>query len=160
MEENTATYYTQTENRGDLRQKLIGSVETDVCIIGGGLAGVNTLLELSEKKVSAILLEEKTIGNDASGRNGGFLSAGYSVSINILEQRFGRKYAQELYKLSIEGVDIVRRRSQKLSAASTRRMGASSEKRSSAASRARMLPFTTTCRCTCDGRLTTSTRPR
>ena len=112
MEENTVTYYTQTENRGDLRQKLMGSVETDVCIIGGGLAGVNTLLELSEKKVSAILLEEKTIGNDASGRNGGFLSAGYSVSINILEQRFGRKYAQELYKLSIEGVDIVRRRSQ------------------------------------------------
>ena len=75
MEENTVTYYTQTENRGDLRQKLIGSVETDVCIIGGGLAGVNTLLELSEKKVSAILLEGETIGNGASGRNGGFLSA-------------------------------------------------------------------------------------
>ena len=29
-----------------------------------------------------------------------------------MEQRFGRKYAQELYKLSIDGVDIVRRRSQ------------------------------------------------
>ena len=71
MEENTVTYYTQTENRGNLRQKLIGAVETDVCIIGGGLAGVNTLLELSEKKVSAILLEGEPIGNGGSGRNGG-----------------------------------------------------------------------------------------
>ena len=117
MEENTVTYYTQTENRGDLRQKLIGSVETDVCIIGGGLAGVNTLLELSEKKVSAILLEGETIGNGASGRNGGFLSAGYSVPITKLEQRLGKKYAQELYKLSVEGVDIVHQRSQKFSMA-------------------------------------------
>ena len=117
MEENTVTYYTQTENRGNLRQKLIGSVETDVCIIGGGLAGVNTLLELSEKKVSAILLEGETIGNGASGRNGGFLSAGYSVPITKLEQRLGKKYAQELYKLSVEGVDIVHQRSQKFSMA-------------------------------------------
>ena len=117
MEENTVTYYTQTENRGNLRQKLIGSVETDVCIIGGGLAGVNTLLELSEKKVSAILLEGETIGNGASGRNGGFLSAGYSVPITKLEQRLGKKYAQELYKLSLEGVDIVHQRSQKFALA-------------------------------------------
>ena len=58
MEKNTVTYYTQTEI-GDLRQKLIGSVETDVCIIGGGLAVCSLLGYL--KKVSAILLEGETI---------------------------------------------------------------------------------------------------
>ena len=42
----------------------------------------------------------------------GFLSAGYSVPITKLEQRLGKKYAQELYKLSVKGVDIVRQRSQ------------------------------------------------
>ena len=112
MKIDTDTYYKQTEHRVNLRPELHGSIETDVCIIGGGLAGINTLLELSEKNISAVLLEEKTLGSGASGRNGGFLSAGYSVPIKRLERRLGRKHAQDLYRLSAEGVGIVRRRCQ------------------------------------------------
>ena len=112
MKIDTDTYYTQTEHRANLRSKLYGTVETDICIIGGGLAGINTLLELSEKNISAVLLEENRLGSGASGRNGGFLSAGYSVPIKRLERRLGRKYAQDLYRLSAEGIEIVRRRCQ------------------------------------------------
>ena len=91
MKIDTDTYYTQTEHRANLRSKLYGTVETDICIIGGGLAGINTLLELSEKNISAVLLEENKLGSGASGRNGGFLSAGYSVPIKRLERRLGTK---------------------------------------------------------------------
>ena len=96
MKIDTETYYTHTEHRANLRSKLCGTVETDICIIGGGLAGINTLLELSEKNISAVLLEENRLGSGASGRNGGFLSAGYSVPIKMLARRLGRLYAQDL----------------------------------------------------------------
>ena len=112
MKIDTDTYYTQTEHRANLRSKLYGTVETDICIIGGGLAGINTLLELSEKNITAMLLEENRLGRGASGRDGGFLSAGYAVPIKRLERRLGRKYAQDLYGLSAEGIEIVRRRCQ------------------------------------------------
>ena len=112
MEIDTDTYYTQTEHRANLRSKLYGNVETDICIIGGGLAGTNTLLELAEKNISTVLLEENRLRSGASGRNGGFLSAGYAVPIKRLERRSGRKYAQDLYGLSAEGIEIVRRRCQ------------------------------------------------
>ena len=61
MKIDTDTYYTQTEHRANLRSKLYGTAETDICIIGGGLAGINTLLELSEKNISAVLLEKNRL---------------------------------------------------------------------------------------------------
>tara|TARA_B100001123_G_C15266447_1_gene1008598 strand:+ start:141 stop:1457 length:1317 start_codon:yes stop_codon:yes gene_type:complete len=106
------SYYHQTQNRPDNRQELDETLRTDVCVIGGGLAGINALLGLSERKITAVLLEAKTLGFGASGKNGGFLSAGYSVPIRTLEKKYGRSFSQELYKLSIEGVEIVRKRAQ------------------------------------------------
>lgn len=45
---------------------------TDVVIIGGGIAGVSTLLALAEKGVSAVLLEKGRLAGEQSSRNWGF----------------------------------------------------------------------------------------
>ena len=104
MKIDTATYYTQTEHRANLRSKLYGDVETDICILGGGLAGINTLLELSERNISAVLLEENRLGSGASGRNGGFLSTGYAVPIKGWnggqEENMRKIYMDYLQKVS------------------------------------------------------------
>src|ERR1700710_193936 len=44
----------------------------DVVIIGGGIAGVSTLLALSEKGVSAVLVEKGFLAGEQSSRNWGF----------------------------------------------------------------------------------------
>ena len=44
----------------------------DVVIIGGGIAGVSTLLALAEKGVSAVLLEKGRLAGEQSSRNWGF----------------------------------------------------------------------------------------
>ncbi|CAM5179544.1 hypothetical protein BTHI11S_03255 [Bosea thiooxidans] len=44
-----------------------------------------------------------------SGRNGGFVSPGYATSLSAIERRAGREQAEELYRLTMEGVGIVRR---------------------------------------------------
>jgi glycine/D-amino acid oxidase-like deaminating enzyme len=44
----------------------------DVVIIGGGIAGVSTLLSLAEKGVSAVLVEKGRLAGEQSSRNWGF----------------------------------------------------------------------------------------
>ena len=53
--------------------------------------------------------EANRIGWGASGRNGGFVSAGFAESIINIIKRVGLDEAKALYKLSIEGLDHVRR---------------------------------------------------
>ena len=57
---------------------LATGCETQVCVIGGGLAGLSTALGLAERGISVVLLEAQQVGWGASGRNGGFVSSGFS----------------------------------------------------------------------------------
>jgi len=51
----------------------------DVCIVGGGFAGLWTAVRLSEREPSLriALLEQDIVGGGASGRNGGFFSSSW-----------------------------------------------------------------------------------
>ena len=48
------------------------AARADVVIIGGGIAGVSTLLALAEKGVSAVLVEKGRLAGEQSSRNWGF----------------------------------------------------------------------------------------
>lgn len=50
---------------------LNGDIETDVVVIGAGLAGGSTFLHMVEAGANAVLLEAKQPANGASGRNAG-----------------------------------------------------------------------------------------
>ena len=78
-------------------------------MIGGGLAGLTTALELARRGVSVVLLEGKRLAWGASGRNGGFVSNGFSEGMNRIAARVGREGASALYQLSRFGTEYVRR---------------------------------------------------
>ncbi|MBL6953795.1 MAG: FAD-binding oxidoreductase [Alphaproteobacteria bacterium] len=104
------SYYTRTANAGAVGSALDGVMEVDVCVVGGGLAGLSTALGLVERGASVVLLEAHRVGWGASGRNGGFVSAGFSKSLRALERRLGRDHAQALYGLSRDAVALIRQR--------------------------------------------------
>lgn len=58
---------------------LEGHVSADVCIVGGGFAGLWTAVELAAREPSMriVLLEQDICGGGASGRNGGFFSSSW-----------------------------------------------------------------------------------
>ena len=43
------TYYRDTLNTNDKRTPLSENIDTDICVIGGGLAGLSTAIGLVEK---------------------------------------------------------------------------------------------------------------
>jgi gamma-glutamylputrescine oxidase len=59
--------------------------EADVCVIGGGLAGLHTALSLLERGKSVVVIEADQVGFHASGRNGGMVLAGFSLDITDIE---------------------------------------------------------------------------
>ena len=103
------TWYEATAGRGSSRASLRGAVKAEVCVIGGGLAGLTTALELARLNVNVVLLEAKRIAWAASGRNGGFVSNGFAEGIGNIQARVGLDAAQALYGLSKAGSEYVRR---------------------------------------------------
>jgi gamma-glutamylputrescine oxidase len=74
------SFYEATVVRPE-RVRLSGKRAADVCIVGGGLAGLSTALGLGERGVrDVIVLEAQQVGFGASGRNGGFVFGGYRSS--------------------------------------------------------------------------------
>ena len=105
----TATWYDVTSVPRIERPELDFAIEADVCVIGGGLAGLNVARELARRGWSVALLEAGRIAGGASGRNGGFVLGGYAETVAGIEQRVGADAARTLYRLSREGVELVRR---------------------------------------------------
>ena len=73
------------------RDPLDGDAEVDVAIVGGGLTGLWTAYYLSEADpdLRIAVLERDIAGFGASGRNGGWCSALFSVSDAKLDKRCG-----------------------------------------------------------------------
>jgi gamma-glutamylputrescine oxidase len=102
------TWYETTADRGPARPALAGAVTADVCVIGGGLAGLTTALELARRGRDVVLLEAQRLAWGASGRNGGVVSGGFAQALAKVEERVGGQAAAALYGLSRQGMEFVR----------------------------------------------------
>lgn len=102
------TYYSRTLVDRQERPALAGTVQCDTVVIGGGLAGLTTALQLSRGGQKVVILDAQSIGFGASGRNGGFVSAGYATGVEEIARISGADNARVLYRMSLEGVDFVR----------------------------------------------------
>ncbi|HEY2659794.1 MAG TPA: FAD-binding oxidoreductase [Caulobacteraceae bacterium] len=101
------TYYRPGAAADVQRAPLTGRLDVDVCIVGGGLAGLSAALELARRGRRVCILEAERIAWGASGRNGGFVSPGYSAGYRTIERRVGADDAKALHRLSIEGAEAV-----------------------------------------------------
>ncbi|MCS0504442.1 NAD(P)/FAD-dependent oxidoreductase [Ancylobacter mangrovi] len=90
------------------RRQLTQDVDCDVCVIGGGLAGLWTARALAARGHEVVVIERERVGAGASGRNAGFVGPGYALAPEKLARRVGPQATRELWDLSREGVEIVR----------------------------------------------------
>jgi gamma-glutamylputrescine oxidase len=111
------SYYARTRASDTVFDPLANDLEVDACLVGGGMAGVATALGLAERGKSVALVEARRIGWGASGRNGGFVSAGFSRGLRALIDSVGQAQALELYGLSEDAVALVRQRAETIAGA-------------------------------------------
>ncbi|HEY4193032.1 MAG TPA: FAD-binding oxidoreductase [Mesorhizobium sp.] len=101
------SYYRRTLSSDTDHPALSGRKNVDVCIVGGGLAGLTTALELLRRGRSVAVLEARRVAWGASGRNGGFVSPGWAAGADLIRRRVGADHAKALFSLSMEGVSMV-----------------------------------------------------
>ncbi len=103
-----ATWYTDTAVPAPVRGSLAGDLDVDVCVVGGGLAGLTTARELAHRGWSAVVLEAREIAWNASGRNTGFVLPGFACDMDKVVKRVGLDDARVLWGLAEGGLDYVR----------------------------------------------------
>lgn len=104
------SYYQATAHALPLQPSLTTDITADVCIIGGGMTGLNAAIELRKRGYDVVVLESGRISWAASGRNGGQCLAGFCLGLREVDETFGPEWGKKLWDLSCESIDIVRDR--------------------------------------------------
>src|SRR5262245_20571225 len=101
------TWYTSTMVPASMRGPLTFDLDVDVCVIGGGLAGLTTAREIARRGWSVVVLEAQRLAANASGRNDGFVLPGFAESMERIIARVGLDHAKALWALSEMGLQYV-----------------------------------------------------
>lgn len=104
-----ATWFTASGGHAEPRLPLTQDVDVDVCVIGGGLAGLSTAVEVARRGWSVAVLERQRVAWNASSRNTGFVRPGFDQTTQTLIERVGPEHAREVWQLSEDGLEQVRR---------------------------------------------------
>ena len=104
------SYYAASAHASPPREALRGDLTADVCVVGGGIAGCSTALNLAERGYRVVLLEGKRVGWGASGRSGGQAIFGFAAGQDKLIAQVGRETARRMFDVSVEALDVLKSR--------------------------------------------------
>lgn len=88
---------------------LEGDIDTDVLIIGGGMAGLLTAYKLKSAGISCVVAEGGTIGGKISGHTTGKITAQHGLIYQDLIRSFGIERARIYYDANIEAAEAYRK---------------------------------------------------
>ncbi|WP_427977178.1 NAD(P)/FAD-dependent oxidoreductase [Agarivorans sp.] len=112
-EQHANSYYAASANLQLDYPQLQGEQQADVCVVGAGITGATTALELAEKGYKVILLEAERVGWGASGRSGGQAIFGWAAEQSTLEKLMGKDDAKTMWDLSVESLAVTKENIQK-----------------------------------------------
>src|SRR5688572_23470913 len=91
------------------KHKIVPEKIVDVLIVGGGITGLSTALELQKAGKQCLLIEASTIGFGTTGGTTAHLNTYLDTTYDIIENDFGEKYAQLVFKATSEAIDSIKK---------------------------------------------------
>ena len=86
---------------------LNGHIHTDVCVIGGGITGVTTALQLANAGKEVVLLEAHTLGAGTTGASSNHLNTDIDFSYRNVQKNFDEKIARIVLESRRKGIDYI-----------------------------------------------------
>ena len=87
---------------------LSESIETDILIIGGGLTGISTALELSNTDLNITLIDSNQIGYGTSGRNTGKVTPQAGLVYSKIKNYYGLEKAKYFYQENLKALNKIK----------------------------------------------------
>ncbi|RWM06853.1 MAG: FAD-binding oxidoreductase [Mesorhizobium sp.] len=107
------SYYVATANPAPCHPRLVGEIDADLVVVGGGCTGLSAALHAAERGLKVVLIEGGRVGWGASGRNGGQMIIGLCKGAAELVKFYGRERARALFDLAFEAwtlmLDVIQR---------------------------------------------------
>lgn len=88
--------------------KLKGNIETDVCIIGGGLTGISAAYELAKCGVKVLVLEKDKIGKSTTGNTTGKITSQHGLFYEYLVQSEGIEFAKKYLEANENAIENIK----------------------------------------------------
>lgn len=100
------SYWIKSINQNDVInfQTLEKNIETDVCIIGGGLVGLQAAYNLSKYKIKTVLLEKDQICRSTSGKSTAKITSQHGLIYKYLINSKGMNFAENYYNANEEAI--------------------------------------------------------
>jgi glycine/D-amino acid oxidase-like deaminating enzyme len=107
MPQTSQTLWSATAAPNVLCEPLRGAIRAEAVVVGAGYTGLSTALHLSEAGRAVVVLDSRSIGDGASGRNGGQVIPGLKYDPDVLEEKFGGRLGPRLVATVAGGPDRV-----------------------------------------------------
>lgn len=95
-------------------KKLSGEIHTDVCVIGGGMAGVLCAARLTECGINNILVEAKQIGEGITKGTTAVLTAQHDLLYSELAKKYDTERAAQYLHANLEAVRLFKKIAEKI----------------------------------------------
>lgn len=86
---------------------LIVNLDTDVVIVGGGLAGISTAYNLVNRGYSVVVVEDGLLASGETGRTTAHLSSALDDRFYNLEKLFGKEKTRLIYESHRDAIDFI-----------------------------------------------------
>src|SRR4029079_3177447 len=107
---NTVSLWQDTVKNFSATQPFPGENEVfDVVIVGGGITGITTGLQLKKAGKSVLIAEAQNIGFGTTGGTTAHLNTFFETSFDQIIIRFGEKNAQLVAKAARQALELIRR---------------------------------------------------
>ncbi len=106
MENNNSIWKKEGQNNRKFRT-LEQDIETDVCVIGGGIAGMSVAYYLAKEGKKVVVLEKDRICSKTSGGTTGKITSQHHLFYNYLIQSQNKDFAKKYLKANEEAIQNI-----------------------------------------------------
>src|SRR5687768_4608131 len=107
-EGKTASFW-QTSEKGLKSDKLTGPIDTAVCVIGGGIAGLTTAYLLTQTGIDTVVIDDGPIGGGETARTTAHLTWAIDDRIYRIAKWHGDEHARLAVESHVAAVNEIER---------------------------------------------------